>query len=374
MNFMKSTFYNFVIFGILVGFHFNAHSQLIITAVYDGPLSGGTPKGVELYVSSDISDLSMYGLGSANNGGGTDGQEFTFPNVTATAGDFIYVATEAIQFTNYFGFAPDYTSIFMAINGDDAIELFGNGSVIDVYGEPGNTNESAWDYEDGWAYRVSNTTADGSVFNLANWSLSGINALDGCSSNSTCSSVIPVGTFSLAPMPVELIDFNLRPSNAAVVLNWSTASEQDNDHFRLERAGADRAFELIAKVYAAVNSTALNTYSFSDESPLDGLNYYRLVQVDLDGTMNYYNILSYDGGVKTELSLYPNPVKNQLVIETSDMIGAVLEIRDLSGRIIEKSIVSNQIEELSMGNLRAGVYILFVEHKGICHNERLIKL
>ena len=59
--------------------------NLIITGAYDGPLSGGTPKGVELYAINDISNLSGYGLGSANNGGGTDGQEFTFPAVAVTA-------------------------------------------------------------------------------------------------------------------------------------------------------------------------------------------------------------------------------------------------------------------------------------------------
>ena len=59
--------------------------DLQITAVFDGPLSGGLPKGVELYVVNDIPDLSQYGLGSANNGGGSDGEEFTFPTGSATA-------------------------------------------------------------------------------------------------------------------------------------------------------------------------------------------------------------------------------------------------------------------------------------------------
>ena len=55
-------------------------AQLTLTAAFDGPLTGGIPKGIEIYVSEDIPDLSIYGVGSANNGGGTDGQEFTFPH------------------------------------------------------------------------------------------------------------------------------------------------------------------------------------------------------------------------------------------------------------------------------------------------------
>ena len=64
---------SYLVIGLLLGASFNALSQsdLIITAVFDGPLTGGTPKGVELYVVNNIADLSIYGLGAANNGGGT---------------------------------------------------------------------------------------------------------------------------------------------------------------------------------------------------------------------------------------------------------------------------------------------------------------
>ena len=119
-----------------------AVGTLIITGVFDGTLTNGLPKGVELYVANDIADLSVYGVGSANNGGGTDGQEFTFPSVSASAGTYIYVSSEASGFTTYFGFAPDYTSSgAMGINGDDAIELFQDGNVIDVFGDISGSNE-----------------------------------------------------------------------------------------------------------------------------------------------------------------------------------------------------------------------------------------
>ncbi len=86
--------------------------NLVITAVFDGPLTGGTPKGVELYVINDINDLSAYGIGAANNGGGSDGQEFTFPAITAAAGQYIYLASDSAQFNNWFGFDADYVQFF----------------------------------------------------------------------------------------------------------------------------------------------------------------------------------------------------------------------------------------------------------------------
>ena len=169
---------------------------LVITVVFDGPLTGGTPKGVELYVINDINDLSQYGIGSANNGLGTDGQEFTFPVASANAGDYIYLASDSAQFNNWFGFDADYVTGALSINGDDAIELFHLGNVIDVFGDINvDGNGEPWEYLDGWAYRNSSTGPDGNTFVLSSWSFSGPNALDGETLNSTATSPIPVGAF-----------------------------------------------------------------------------------------------------------------------------------------------------------------------------------
>jgi hypothetical protein len=180
--------------------------DLIITGAYDGPLTGGTPKGVEIYVVNNIPDLSLYGIGSANNGGGTDGVEFTFPADAATAGSFIYVATESTQFTNFFGFAPDYTTGAMGINGDDAVELFSDVTttpqVIDVFGtidcdpNAGGTTCPEWEHTDGWAYRVDGTGPEGATFNALNWTFSGINQLEGGATNAACTAPFPIGTYS----------------------------------------------------------------------------------------------------------------------------------------------------------------------------------
>lgn len=125
--------------------------DLVITGVFDGPLSGGTPKGLELFVINDIADLSIYGIGSANNGQGTDGEEFTFLAVSVTNGTYLYVATEETGFSSFFGFAPTYTTGSVGINGDDSIELYENGQIIDVYGDVNAVfSGEEYDYLDGW--------------------------------------------------------------------------------------------------------------------------------------------------------------------------------------------------------------------------------
>jgi len=180
----------------------SASGNMIITAVFDGPITGGLPKGLELYVLDDIPDLTLYGIGSANNGGGSDGQEFTFPAGSATAGSFLYVASEAPQFTAFFGFAPSFTGGAANVNGDDAIELFNNGSVVDTYGQIDvNGDGTPWDYTDGWAYRNNGTAAAGLAWQVGDWTYSGINVLDGETSNATAANPVPLGTFVSIPEP-----------------------------------------------------------------------------------------------------------------------------------------------------------------------------
>lgn len=188
--------------------------DMVITGAFDGPLPGGVPKLIEVYVINDIADLSTYGIGSANNGGGTDGEELEFAG-SATAGDFIYVGYEGTTTPNavsiYFGITADYISNAANNNGDDALELFSvDGTVvIDTFGtidcDPnsgtGPVDCPEWEYTDGWAYRNNSTGPDGTSFALSSWTFSGPNAVDGCATNATCASVFPIGTFTYSGTP-----------------------------------------------------------------------------------------------------------------------------------------------------------------------------
>lgn len=167
----------------------------MISGVFDGPLTGGLPKLVELYALDNIADLSSYGVGSANNGGGTDGQEFTLSG-SATAGSFITVASESMEFNKYFGETPTFTTGAANINGDDAIELFFNGGVADTFGDISvDGTDQPWEYMDGWAYRQVGSSPGGSSFQIGEWQLSGANAVDGCSTNGSCGSAFPSKSF-----------------------------------------------------------------------------------------------------------------------------------------------------------------------------------
>ncbi len=138
------------------------HASLVIAGVSDGDLPGGQPRAIFLQTATPIADLSLWGVGVANNGGGTDGQEFTFPSISAAAGDVFVLAANANSqafFQNNFSdpFIYFIDSDFV-VSGDDAIEVFQGGGVFDVFGDPDiDGTGQDWEYKDGFALRLPNT-------------------------------------------------------------------------------------------------------------------------------------------------------------------------------------------------------------------------
>ncbi|WP_394202871.1 ExeM/NucH family extracellular endonuclease [Marinagarivorans algicola] len=253
-----------------------ASAEIIITSVYDGPLTGGLPKGVELYTDTSISDLSQYGLGSANNGGGSDGEEFTFPPVALSAGEYIYIASDAEGFTTFMGFAPDYVTSAMGVNGDDAIELFKNGTVTDVYGDINKDGTGTeWDYTNGWAYRIDG--AANTEFDISQWYTSGTGALDGAKNNDSAINPISLASFSSTitqpepePEPESLTEITLISS-----IQGSPANHKSN------RFGETDVSPLI-DTRVMVEAVVVGDFQDSDEDSQRNLGGFYLQEEDSD--------------------------------------------------------------------------------------------
>jgi len=126
-------------------------------------------KAVHVRAKTDIPDLSVYSLGVANNGGGTDGIEYTFPDISVSAGDDILVAREKAALETYFGSLNEFDEVLdanssISQNGDDAIELFSGTTLIETYGDADvdGTGEP-WEYDDSWAYKLGDEWIVGGV-------------------------------------------------------------------------------------------------------------------------------------------------------------------------------------------------------------------
>lgn len=206
-----------------------ADKALILTGVFDAQPSNAGAKGVELYTLENIPDLSIYGIGSANNGGGSDGVELTFPAVSATAGQFIYVAADSALFRDYFGFDADYISSAVNINGDDAMEVFENTIVIDVFGDINQDGTGQdWEYLDGWVYRVNGTGPDGNIFEPDHWIYSGIAALEGAPTNELAPTPFPIGSYN----PMGQVVLLANDDQVSVPQNMSIEIEVQKNDFK----------------------------------------------------------------------------------------------------------------------------------------------
>ena len=169
------------LFAMAFLFSLTINSQdLVLQGIidFDVPSAGSDGKAIHVLVVNDIADLSLYGIGVANNGGGTDGQEYTFPSVSVSAGDNIMVARSPEAMASFLGATE--ANIMLASsdigqNGDDAIELYFNAAVIETFGDvdTDGTGE-AWEYVDSFAYKV-----DGA------WVYAAINCTDDAETSAT---------------------------------------------------------------------------------------------------------------------------------------------------------------------------------------------
>jgi hypothetical protein len=182
-----------------MGTPFVPSNALILTGIVH---AGASPKALEFYVVDDLETLCQYGIGSAQNGGGTDGVEWSFPDETAEAGAFLYVTNDADAFSAFFGFPATFVDGGAAcnFNGNDAIELFEAGIGVDIYGEIDvDGTGTTWDYAGGWAYRVNGTGPDGVTYVPTHWTLSELGVMDGPVANEFSDEPFPTGTYNNTP-------------------------------------------------------------------------------------------------------------------------------------------------------------------------------
>lgn len=206
------------------------HAQLVLSGLVDGPLSGGTPKAIELYATQDIPDLSVCGVELVSNAGSTAGTVETAFTGSINAGERYYVATEEVEFTAVFGFAPNQTSNDVNHNGDDDVYIYCNGALVDVWGGSDGLGNSGTDYDilDSYAYRKDGEGPN-TTFTISEWTIAPPNTLDGLDAP-TLKSTLPFGTYQSTssgpdPEPSEhATQFSATsPDARSITLTWNDA-------------------------------------------------------------------------------------------------------------------------------------------------------
>ncbi len=176
---------------------------------------------------------------------------------------------------------------------------------------------------------------------------------------------------ALSTLPVSLISFDAELIGNDVELRWATASEIDNDYFTVQRSIDNVNFDDVKKIGGNGNSNIIIQYSTYDMDVPRSVLYYRLKQVDFDGTTTYSDVRVVKNSGDNELLIYPNPSNGIFNIETSEPINII--VSSISGRIIEKYQYSkNSKNKLNLSDIAKGVYILTIFSENSTINKRII--
>lgn len=175
------------------------------------------------------------------------------------------------------------------------------------------------------------------------------------------------------PLPVELVSFTAQLRNGKVKLDWATAQEKNNLGFDIERSQNGENFRKIDFVAGKGNTTSRQEYSREDVAPLAGTSYYRLKQIDTDGTAHYSKMVAVYNGTKPEVSVYPNPVADVLHVSLgATSLDTQVMVTDMMGRTVLQGKLALD-GTFSLGSLKAGNYIVTVTNGGEKTSHKVVK-
>lgn len=175
-------------------------------------------------------------------------------------------------------------------------------------------------------------------------------------------------------LPVELLSFNGQCEKDFISLEWKTATEHNSDYFEVLKSRDGENWSLITTLESAGNSTQELTYTTKDQNNLEGNNYYKLIQVDIDGQSKEYGPINItcDGNVKGYFLIFPNPSSGdfQVVINDKQMIGeGKIFVKDSKGAnvITQDAKITTGINLINLYNnkLKPGIYYVTIVSNNI---------
>jgi len=173
-----------------------------------------------------------------------------------------------------------------------------------------------------------------------------------------------------APLAIKLLDIAASNEGSKNRVNWTTAEENKDDRFELERSSDGTTFNRIASIEA--NGIA-SQYTHWDDQPFEGRNHYRLKMIDGQGRYSYSKVVSAISAAtgSFKVNAFPNPTDGQITVSVSGAVGenALLTVTDISGRIIHQVSKPAQQTVIDLSNLAAGMYL--VKYSDDQHTETI---
>ncbi len=186
------------------------------------------------------------------------------------------------------------------------------------------------------------------------------------------------------PIPVELISFTATTNGKEVILNWSTATELNNLGFKIQRSAEGEEFFTVGFVNGHGTTTEMQNYSFADKNLDNGNYYYRLKQVDYDGSYEYSDVVEVEWRAFNSFLLeqnYPNPFNPTTTIGFGLQNKTNVKITILNAIGEEAAVVLNEEREpgfhqveFNAANLPSGVYLYRMQAGNFVETKKMILL
>ncbi len=164
-------------------------------------------------------------------------------------------------------------------------------------------------------------------------------------------------------LPVSLTHFTVENAENGVLLNWETTFETNSDFFEVQRSTDAQIWEKLQVIEAAHDSKSLQKYHFTDVSPKDGINYYRLRMADLDGTYTYSRMRTILMEGMVAVKAYPNPTVKNLEVRLSDWQQVQkIQLIDLQGKEWYATDQAGMLNQIDTRSLVPGMYLVQVTY------------
>ncbi|HEY8387798.1 MAG TPA: hypothetical protein VIK74_04300 [Parasegetibacter sp.] len=162
-------------------------------------------------------------------------------------------------------------------------------------------------------------------------------------------------------LPLTWVDFTAKRSGNEVVLNWKTAQEVNTRNFTIQHSRNGISWEDLGTVSAAGTSIGIHSYQFVHQSPETGVNYYRVLQRDIDGQFSFSDVKTVNfEGSKTTLTILGNPVVNGTLKFRLEGKANVM-LKTLQGRTVYNMPLQGGLHEIGIQHLASGTYLLIAD-------------
>jgi len=188
-------------------------------------------------------------------------------------------------------------------------------------------------------------------------------------------------TLSVNPLPVQLLHFIATTLDDEIELTWITSSEINNAYFLMEKSEDGKLFHEIGKVQGAGTTSSSKTYRLSDRNPADGIQYYRLTQVDFDGVQKTYQCVGARWSDKSDFRVYPNPSNHDIFADVETGLNkqsGMLYITKTDGTVVISREISflDKTKNVSLlrpsEKLKPGTYIVNIICRGELYSQQVV--